>query len=55
MKNSAVSLDERLGILEDRFVRQLTVNAALIVGAATSLLVGAIAFSTGIILAMEAR
>ena len=55
VKDSAASLDERLEALEDRFVRQFTVNAVLIGVAATSLIIGAIAFSTGIILAIEAR
>ena len=41
--------------MEDRLVRNLTINFVLMAVASTTLIVGAIVFATGIVLAFEAR
>lgn len=41
--------------MQDRVVRNMTINLALMVFASTILIVGAIVYATGILLALEAR
>lgn len=39
--------------VEDRLVRRLTINMALIVIASTSLVIGALTYATGILVALQ--
>ncbi len=47
--------DSRLQRMEDRLVRRLTISMAWMLIASASLVVGALAFATGITLALQPR